>query len=90
MIADVVTRAINSCPFNAFWSQLVWMCPKGIIIRTAESEKGLYWLRQRTESGGAQRTRLQRFNALEIRHPTANRLRPAAQRTERPQCTTTA
>ncbi|CAK1582056.1 unnamed protein product [Parnassius mnemosyne] len=34
-------------------------------------EKGLKRLRQRTESGRTQRTRLQRFNALEIiRHPT--------------------
>lgn len=35
-----------------------------------EVEKGLERLRQRAESGRAQRTRLQRFNALEIRHPT--------------------
>ncbi|CAH4032145.1 unnamed protein product [Pieris brassicae] len=76
-------------PFITYRAFNVSMCPKGMIMRTAESEKGLYWLRQRTESGGAQRTRLPRFNALEIRRPTANRLRPAAQRTERPRCTTT-
>ncbi|CAB3236491.1 unnamed protein product [Arctia plantaginis] len=35
-----------------------------------EVEKGLERLRQCAESGRAQRTRLQRFNALEIRHPT--------------------
>lgn len=35
-----------------------------------EVEKGLERLRQHTESGRAQRTRLRRFNDLEIRHPT--------------------
>ncbi|CAH2074210.1 unnamed protein product, partial [Iphiclides podalirius] len=56
------------------------VCPKGVIIRLAGLEKGLGRLRQRTESGRAQRTRLQRFNALEIRHSTPGnrKLAPAA------------